>query len=119
MRDKAFVNRKKRDEFNFSEANSEKLSATKFAASSSLLPELRLPVKNFCGIHRFCSYRGNIRFTALFQPSRKIYCPRLKLLNAVSIAPLTILLTLSVIDSGLSRISFLIHSNSTPTNAYL
>lgn len=49
MPDKAFVNRKKRDEFNFSEANSEKLSATKFAASSSLLPELRLPVKNFSG----------------------------------------------------------------------
>lgn len=49
MRDKAFVNRKKRDEFNFSEANSEKFSATKFAASSSLLPELRLPVKNFSG----------------------------------------------------------------------
>ena len=45
MRDKTFVNRQKRDEFNFSEANSEKLSATKFAASSSLLPELRLPVK--------------------------------------------------------------------------
>lgn len=49
MRDKAFVNREKRDEFNFSEANSEKLSATKFAASSTLLPEFRLPVKNFSG----------------------------------------------------------------------
>jgi len=61
MRDKAFVNRNKRDEFNFSEANSEKLSATKFAASSSLLPGIRLPAKNDSRIHRFCSYRGNIR----------------------------------------------------------